>query len=501
MCGIVGCVYNGKWGGNLRNSDVLKDLITANTVRGFDGTGAFVVSRKDADDVQTLKKTVVGGAFLEGKEWGALSDDSRITVAHNRAATIGSITEEATHPFQFEHVTGVHNGTLHGWRSMFPKTKQLMDSAALYEALNEADPDDKSITKVLASLQSDAYALVWYDTRTHCLHLARNSARPMNFAVTDHGTYFASELMMLQWVLDRRNVKVVATASLDTHTLVTISADPDGEPSSLEYEPEKSQPTAVYGSGYSYPAYNHHSRGSAWDFSNQSLGYRGYKGRNTLPARTVQGSPPYLDVRCVNELPHHAKFTDSVKNRMYAAVKWLTGSWINDPKVQTTYDDMADLISTHMYDVQEADVNLDTGRISLPVHIVKVDRRMAFGYVEYLRDNQGNLLRVPVCVSVHASKYNEEIRNILKKKHEALLFNVAIVGVRLYASGEVGYLLNSMYSPDQHTVEKGKKLKGAEGGWLRGEFGERNPAYKAENNMLAKDLDWKKNWSGGANRG
>ena len=123
MCGIFGTFNTEGRGTGVTESRILRDLMTAGTVRGFDGTGMFFLDAEGKEPTLWLQKeAITGGAMAETVGRGTI--DSRFVVGHNRAATIGGVSTETTHPFSFEHVTGVHNGTFRAWRAMWKDSDQ-----------------------------------------------------------------------------------------------------------------------------------------------------------------------------------------------------------------------------------------------------------------------------------------------------------------------------------------------------------------------------------------
>ena len=238
MCGITGYFCTEGDGIGWRDSTILSDLLTAGTVRGYDGTGVIFRDAGGKQDMWHMKKAVTGpelGILGDFGKWGKGFEGGRFVVQHNRAATIGGVTDESTHPFSFEHVTGVHNGTFKAWRTMWPDSKQVVDSAALFEALNNTGETEDEILNVLKTLGYGAYALVWHDARTNKLYFARNDQRPLYLCMTPDGLWFASERRMLEWILNRNKETMLYGCELGIETLVTIDVE-TGVGSSVQYD-------------------------------------------------------------------------------------------------------------------------------------------------------------------------------------------------------------------------------------------------------------------------
>lgn len=106
---------------------------------------------------------------------------------HFRAATKGTISDKNAHPFSFQHILGMHNGTI-SWGLKHEKEFET-DSEALFKEINDA-----GIEATLKKLSSSAaFALVFIDRREGSLCFVRNDARPLHIAVKGQCLYWASE--------------------------------------------------------------------------------------------------------------------------------------------------------------------------------------------------------------------------------------------------------------------------------------------------------------------
>ena len=224
MCGIYGVFSSEASGIDYTECSIISDLMTAGTVRGYDGTGIYYLESKEKDPTMWIQKDAITGGDM-ATALGKQVRGARLVVGHNRAATIGGVSADTTHPFVFENITGVHNGTFKAWRAMWPDSTQSVDSAALFEALDNLPPDDESIISQLEQLGTGAYALIWYDERTKELHIARNDQRPLYVLQSITGLWFASEKRMLEWVLDRNGDGLIRGFELGINTLLSINSD------------------------------------------------------------------------------------------------------------------------------------------------------------------------------------------------------------------------------------------------------------------------------------
>jgi hypothetical protein len=247
MCGICG-IMTTSFIAN-KEFDVFKNLLYISSFRGEDSTGVFSVDKKDQTGINwkettppSIKSLEPSYAFLKRalavKTKEPYFDTiyrKRVLVGHCRAATKGNINEKNIHPFEFDNVIGVHNGTIH------PKFKHTdeydTDSEALYRNIND-DGIDAALNEV--AFPGTAYALVYFDKKQQTMNFIRNSARPLYFTFTDdyRCLMWASEDTFINFVTDRMNIKTLpwvtkASKTPDVFTLkdnhlLTIPVDSNG---------------------------------------------------------------------------------------------------------------------------------------------------------------------------------------------------------------------------------------------------------------------------------
>ena len=124
-------------------------------------------------------------------------------LCHVRAATKGSVTDENAHPFEFEKLIGMHNGTL---RDKKYEDKHKTDSELMFK-----DMDERGIVPVIESLDPwSACASVVFNKETGEVSFFRNDQRTLFYAV--HATrdvlYYASEAWMLKEMCARNTEKL-----------------------------------------------------------------------------------------------------------------------------------------------------------------------------------------------------------------------------------------------------------------------------------------------------
>lgn len=225
MCGIVGVVTAFRNGFTHAEVDVFKDMLYVDTLRGWDSTGVFGVDKYS--NVGIHKAAIPGPAFIHSKEFTEFKGEAyrtgTVIVGHNRAATRGTVNDHNAHPFWVnDKIVLVQNGTYKG------DHKHLKDTEVDTEAIAHVIHDEPDIEKALQKVNA-AYALVWYNTETHCLHLIRNYERPLYIADTKNGgIVFASEIETILWACSRAKVALKEEPKLlASDTLMTVKFSKD----------------------------------------------------------------------------------------------------------------------------------------------------------------------------------------------------------------------------------------------------------------------------------
>lgn len=174
MCGLVGIAGDT----NVALKDAFKDMLLVNQVRGRDSTGVFSVR---GDDVHVSKTLGVPEYLFDTKSFdSALTGCPKIMAGHCRSKTVGENTRQNAHPYEFDNLVGMHNGTLRNYYSWKSYDHKRTDSFALYQSIN-----DRGLDETFADLDpSGAWALVWYDKTDKTLNFLRNSERPLWFTWT-----------------------------------------------------------------------------------------------------------------------------------------------------------------------------------------------------------------------------------------------------------------------------------------------------------------------------
>lgn len=223
MCGIVGVITAAMNGFAHDELQAFKDLLVVDTLRGYDSTGVFGVSNRG--NVGILKAAITGPQFVNTTEYDNFTKDlyreGQFLVGHNRWATRGSVSDKNAHPFWVDDkIVLVQNGTYKGSHKHHKDTE--VDTEAIAHVISENADVEKALKKINA-----AYALVWYNTENHTLHMIRNSERPLYHVDTKAGAVmFASEMEFLMLAASRNKIGLKELPSLiEEDTLYTYELD------------------------------------------------------------------------------------------------------------------------------------------------------------------------------------------------------------------------------------------------------------------------------------
>jgi hypothetical protein len=199
-------------------------MLIVDSLRGTDSTGVAVIPR--VGDVKVAKQ--VGNPFnlFDHKSYDrALMGTHRALIGHNRYTTSGGTSNATAHPFEFETLVGVHNGTLTNKWNLDDASDYKVDSENLYHHIN------KNGLKHAMSKVKGAWSLVWWDKQEEEINFLRNTERPlwMCRSVDGKHLFWASEPWMLHGVLSRNDVKYGELFSTDVDNLYTIGIGKDAK--------------------------------------------------------------------------------------------------------------------------------------------------------------------------------------------------------------------------------------------------------------------------------
>ena len=205
MCGIVTYFSNQKTC-PVKVEDAFRDMLWVDSIRGYHSTGLIYEAEGQVDYV---KKAITGWDFIQLAHPSAILKNLGKTpyvIGHNRAATRGAVNHSNAHPFEFDHIVGVHNGTLSNHYNLITNKEGTfpVDSMYLYKALS-LRPSEEVIPQVRGS-----FNLIWHDSRDNTIHLLRNDDRSYSFLKIEKSDIMlgASEKEMAKWLIKRRGLNI-----------------------------------------------------------------------------------------------------------------------------------------------------------------------------------------------------------------------------------------------------------------------------------------------------
>lgn len=207
MCGHVGFMRGAGW---MPASDFVMQGLFAGSLRGMDSTGlaaGSISTDKKLTDIQIYKKAMCGADFVSMRRpYEILKEKPDWVIGHNRASTNGSIRDIHAHPFEESHIILAHNGHINNQYNL-PKMPSYADNRidSARVAYSMAYGDELATLEALRG----GYALVWVNKDTNTLNFARNDAKPLYFVFEkgQNGMYWASEPLMLEWLLSRNEIE------------------------------------------------------------------------------------------------------------------------------------------------------------------------------------------------------------------------------------------------------------------------------------------------------
>jgi asparagine synthetase B (glutamine-hydrolysing) len=115
-------------------------------------------------------------------------DDTNEFIGHTRYKTFGENNRDNAHPFNFENVLGVHNGSIYNWQDLRTKYAQNhdVDSQLTYWMINEL-----GLKETLPQLRGWMAFAFWDKKNNNVLNLYR-LGKPLWIGKKDDGYYFGS---------------------------------------------------------------------------------------------------------------------------------------------------------------------------------------------------------------------------------------------------------------------------------------------------------------------
>lgn len=215
MCGIFGLATGEGSLYQNKRPKIFKEGMHLSMLRGEDAAGMAGI-REDKNDnnqkvpgVYYYKRALHVVDFMNTKGFDRMLNrfsEYYYVLGHVRASTVGGAEDRNAHPFMYDDITLVHNGTIHNAENKLKvKADENVDSAhiALAMALHGEQ-------KTLEMMDAGAYSLVWHNAADDSLNFARNERKPMAIAFVKgrNEMYYASEWRMLWCLLGRNDIEI-----------------------------------------------------------------------------------------------------------------------------------------------------------------------------------------------------------------------------------------------------------------------------------------------------
>lgn len=209
MCGLAGMIGPGV---NKADLAFMRDLAYISGLRGMDSTGILQGNANSRrEDIFMSKNTMDVAYWLYFHETSPKGNkrilnniSDNMFLLHTRATTIGEIRDSNAHPFGHGDLIGMHNGTL--LDKKYRADPEKTDSEQLY-----MDIAARGLEAVMKDIDpSSAYALVYYNRRTHEITFFRNKMRTLFLAINQERAvmYYASERWMIEACAGRNGIKL-----------------------------------------------------------------------------------------------------------------------------------------------------------------------------------------------------------------------------------------------------------------------------------------------------
>lgn len=222
MCGISAFIANPS-SKEVKLKQYFKDLkiiMYSNMSRGEKGTGIYSNGEIIKDNVRADE------FFSKHKEELANEFISSLVIAHSRQPSMGFSSNDKTHPFKYDNVIGVHNGTLKNTFDLRDKYKMSyvqneIDSELLYSILDKQyDNEKKEFDFHILNDYEGIATLVFIDVNNpDKLFIYGDKERPIYYGTLDKGNvlFISSEKTGLE------QIEAESITQFETEKLTVLS--------------------------------------------------------------------------------------------------------------------------------------------------------------------------------------------------------------------------------------------------------------------------------------
>lgn len=213
MCGLIGMFSKELL--TRVELNALKELFMVTQLRGIDSTGLLHADLLYKREYYMEKEAGSFLALTENHPDSLQSLRGNFVMGHCRYATKGSVTSDNAHPYVFDKIVGMHNGTLSD-RKYDPDSLDLprkdrgkfTDSYLFFRELNKVIKSGGSVDDLIKDMRwTSAYAMVFWDLMSK-VSLFRNSDRTLFIGVEkSNGTVVLSS--------EERFIRLISTSKID----------------------------------------------------------------------------------------------------------------------------------------------------------------------------------------------------------------------------------------------------------------------------------------------
>lgn len=234
-CGIVG--FSGK---KAYNPALIKFLLYWNSIeRGKDATGIYTPNSGIIKDIK------VAGDFISDEDIISQVKKDTYLIGHVRAKTVGVNSKDNAHPWEFNNIVGLHNGSLKDYYSLanqysYPSSDWSVDSQVLLKAV-DLNFETNELFKVLGEYHGAAALLMYHKSR-NTIFACHDAERTLFYGYINKTEMYISSIEKPLQAIGCTNIK-----AFDINKVYEIQG---GEIiNTISYTPAKDSPTEVKAAG------------------------------------------------------------------------------------------------------------------------------------------------------------------------------------------------------------------------------------------------------------